>query len=272
MPVEPRSSLEETIAPPSLTYVNCDEPGLTRRRFGKGFSYRDPRDNRVDDADTLQRIRMLAIPPAWINVWICADPSGHIQATGRDQRGRKQYRYHSEWTAHRNELKFGSLTGFARSLPKLRKRVDEDLRQRGLPRERVIAAIIWLLDNTLIRIGNDSYQKENKSFGLTTLRTRHLEIHGSSLRFTFRGKSGKEWRLKLSDRRIAKIVGSIQELPGQNLFQYVDESGSQHEINSQNVNDYIREAIGPTFTSKHFRRWNATVFAAPRPSGRRSWP
>lgn len=262
VPVNSLGNPEEALAPPNLTYVNDGEPGITRRRFGKGFSYRDPQGNRVEDAETLRRIRMLAIPPAWTDVWISADPSGHIQATGRDLRGRKQYRYHAQWTAHRDEAKFGSLTAFARSLPKLRERVEEDLGRRGLPRERVIASVIWLLDHTLIRIGNDTYRKANKSFGLTTLRTRHLEIQGSSLRFAFRGKSGKEWRLKLSDRRIAKLVRAIQELPGQHLFQYLDEEGQRREINSQSVNDYIREAIGPTFTSKHFRTWNATVFAA----------
>ena len=253
---------EEDIALPNLSYVNDGEPGIRRRRSGKGFGYRDADGNRVEDPEVLRRIRALAIPPAWEDVWICADPVGHIQATGRDQRGRKQYRYHPDWTAFRDEAKFGSLAAFAHSLPKLRERVDTDLRRRGLPRERVIASVIWLLDNTLIRIGNDAYRRENKSFGLTTLRSKHLEIQGSSLRFSFRGKSGKEWKLKLTDRRIAKIVRAIQELPGQHLFQYVDEEGARREINSQNVNDYIREAIGSDFTSKHFRTWNATVFTA----------
>lgn len=176
---------DKVIAPPSLTYVNGDEPGLTRRRFGKGFSYRDHRDNRVDDAETLQRIRMLAIPPAWTNVWICTDPSGHIQATGRDRRGRKQYRYHPKWTLHRNEAKFGSLTAFARSLPNLRERVNEDLRRRGLPRERVIASIIWLLDNTLIRIGNDTYRKKTKASALplSSLGIWRFTAPASALRF-----------------------------------------------------------------------------------------
>jgi len=252
----------EARTPDHLSYVNDDGPGITRRRAGKGFSYRYPDGAKVEDPDTLKRIRMLGIPPAWTNVWICIDPNGHIQATGRDLRGRKQYRYHAGWTAFRDEAKFGSLIDFAYSLPKLRERVDADLRRRGLPRERVIASVIWLLDNTLIRIGNETYMRENKSYGLTTLRSKHVEIQGSSLRFSFRGKSGKEWRLKLSDRRIAKIVRAIQELPGQHLFQYLDEEGVRREITSQNVNEYIREAIGPNFTSKHFRTWNATVYAA----------
>lgn len=241
--------------------MNDDEPGYRRRRAGRGFSYTDADGKRVGDAATIRRIKGLAIPPAWSDVWICPDPAGHIQATGRDQRGRKQYRYHPAWTACRDETKFSSLADFARALPKLRERVDADLRRCGLSRERVIATVVHLLDRTMIRIGNDAYAQENKSFGLTTLRSRHLEIDGASLRFSFRGKSGREWRLKLSDRRIAGVVRAIQDLPGQHLFQYLDGDGARREIRSHDVNDYIRETIGPQFTSKHFRTWGATVFA-----------
>lgn len=245
-----------------LVYVNDAEPGYRRRRAGRGFLYLDPAGARLGDEGELARIRALAVPPAWSEVWICPDPAGHIQATGRDERGRKQYRYHPAWTAQRDEAKFSGLIAFARALPKLRARVDADLRKRGLPRERVVASVVRLLDNTLIRIGNDAYAQENGSFGLTTLRSRHLEAEGSSLRFSFTGKSGRKWRLKLSDRRVATVVRAIQELPGQRLFQYLDEEGGRHDIRSQDVNDYIRAAIGPDFSSRHFRTWGATVSAA----------
>jgi DNA topoisomerase-1 len=208
-------------------------------------------------------------------VWICPDPAGHIQATGRDARGRKQYRYHPAWTSCRDEAKFSSLVAFGRALPRLRARIDADLRRRGLSRERVVASVVRLLDNTLIRVGNDAYARDNSSFGLTTLRTRHLAIEGSSLRFSFVGKSGRTWRLKLTDRRVANVVRAIQELPGQRLIQYVGEDGERHVIRSQDVNSYLREAVGADFTSKHFRTWGATVAAAlalakeERPSSRR---
>lgn len=250
-----------------LAYVNDDEPGYRRRRAGSGFSYLDAAGARLRDEAALARIRALAIPPAWSDVWICPDPAGHIQATGRDDRGRKQYRYHPAWTACRDEAKFSSLAAFARTLPKLRARIDVDLRRRGLPRERVVATVVRLLDRTMIRVGNDAYAQENRSFGLTTLRARHLEIEGSSLRFSFRGKSGQEWRLKLSDRRVASAVRAIQELPGQRLFRYRDEDGGSQDIRSQDVNDYIRAATGADFTSKHFRTWGATVSAAPALAG-----
>lgn len=250
-----------------LAYVNDGDAGYRRRRSGTGFTYLDPHGSRVSDDAVITRIKALVIPPAWSDVWICVDPAGHIQATGRDQRGRKQYRYHPTWTECRDEAKFSSLTSFARVLPKLRRRVDADLRRRGLPRERVIASVIWLLDNTLIRIGNDTYALENKSFGLTTLRSRHLEIDGSNLRFSFVGKSGQEWRLKLTDRRIARLVRAIQDLPGQHLFQYLDEEGVRHQISSHDVNRYIQAEIGPEFSSKHFRTWGATVLAAVNLSG-----
>lgn len=244
-----------------LNYVNDGEPGYRRRKAGKRFHYLDLDGRRVRDTATIERVNTLAIPPAWKDVWICPDPAGHIQATGRDVRDRKQYRYHPAWRACRDEAKFSSLADFARELPRLRDRIDADLRRRGLPREKVLASVVHLLDRTMIRVGNDAYARENKSFGLTTLRSRHLEIEGSSLRFAFRGKSGQEWRLKLSDRRIARVVRALQDLPGQHLFQYLDEDGARREIRSHDVNDYMRDAIGAQFTSKHFRTWGATVFA-----------
>jgi DNA topoisomerase-1 len=245
-----------------LIYVTDTDPGIRRRGAGRGFRYRDAAGRAVVDENTLARIRSLAIPPAWTDVWICPEPSGHIQATGRDQKGRKQYRYHPEWTACRDEAKFSSLSAFAGLLPKLRARVESDLRKRGAARERVIASMVRLLDDTMMRIGNDAYTQQNKSFGITTLRVRHVETDGGSVRFSFRGKSGKEWRLKITDRRVATVIRALQELPGQRLFQYLDEDGERREVKSQDVNDYIRSAIGSDFTSKHFRTWGATVAAA----------
>ena len=244
-----------------LRYVSDTGPGITRRRAGKGFAYLKPNGERLTDPNTLERINGLAIPPAWTDVWISPDPTGHIQATGRDDRGRKQYRYHPDWMACRDQVKFSSLVTFAEALPTLREQVDRDLRRGGMPRERVLASIVWMLDNTMIRIGNHTYTRENNSFGLTTLRSRHVEIEGSSLRLSFVGKSGKEWKLKLVDRRIAKILRDIQELPGQHLFQYLDEDGGRQPVHSQDVNDYIREAAGPEFTSKDFRTWGGTTMA-----------
>ncbi len=245
----------------SLAYVSDLEPGI-RRKGSKRFSYVGPRGRQVTDERTLERIRMLAIPPAWTDVWISPEPEGHIQATGRDLRGRKQYRYHPKWTAFRDEAKYNSLIDFADALPKLRRQVDADLRRQGTPRERVLAAIVWLLDNTMIRVGNESYARENKSFGLTTLKRRHLTVEGSTLRFSFKGKSGKEWRVRLSDRRIARVMRSVQDIPGQDLFNYIDENGERGLVRSQDVNDYIRAAMGEGFSSKHFRTWGGTIAAA----------
>lgn len=259
-----------------LVHVSDTEPGIRRRRAGKGFFYVDSDGGRVTDESTLARIRSLAIPPAWADVWISPLEDGHIQATGRDERGRKQYRYHPGWTACRDEVKFGSLAAFAAALPDLRRRVEIDLGARGLSHERVLATVVWLLDRSMIRIGNPSYSRENGSFGLTTLRGRHVEIQGTTLRFAFRGKSGKEWRLRISDRRISRVVRAIQDLPGQHLFQYLDEDGARRQVRSQDVNDYIRAAAGDAFSSKHFRTWGGTVRAAgvlaatPLPEGGRA--
>ena len=245
----------------SLVYVSDEEPGIRRRRSGTGFSYVGLGGKTIRDSRIIKRINALAIPPAWTDVWISADPDGHIQATGRDVKGRKQYRYHERWAVCRDEVKYGSLAEFASKLPDLRVQVDRDLRRHGLPRERVLAAVVWLLDNTMIRVGNAVYARDNKSFGLTTLKTRHVEIEGAKLRFAFKGKSGKEWKLKLVDRRMAKTIRSIQELPGQNLFQYINGGGERRSVTSQDVNDYIRDAAGGDFSSKHFRTWGGTVRA-----------
>ena len=253
---------ELSAARADLAYVSDMEPGIRRRRVGKGFTFFTPQGQRLAMPEDIARIKALAIPPAWTDVWISPDPTGHIQATGRDQKGRKQYRYHPGWTACRDEAKFSSLVDFAGALPRIRERVDHDLRRRGTPRERVLASIVWLLDNTLIRIGNDAYTRENKSFGLTTLRSRHVEVEGQRIRFSFVGKSGQEWKLQLTDRRIARIVGAIEELPGQHLFQYLDEGGTRRPVHSHDVNHYIHETAGPDFSSKHFRTWSATIYAA----------
>lgn len=245
-----------------LIYTSDDEPGIRRKGRRGRFSYIGPDGADVRDKESLARIRDIAIPPAWSDVWISIEPEGHLQATGRDQRGRKQYRYHPSWAACRDEVKYSSLVAFGEALPGLRQRIDSDLRGRRLSRERVIASVVWLLDNAMIRIGNTAYARDNKSFGLTTLRDRHVEITGSTLRFAFKGKSGKEWRLKLADRRIAKVVRGAQDLPGQHLFQYLEDDGTRHGVHSHDVNDYIREATGADFSSKHFRTWAGTVQAA----------
>lgn len=250
----------------SLRYVNDDEAGLRRRRAGKGFAYFDEQGRRVTDKVELWRIERLAIPPAWTQVWICADAAGHIQATGRDARGRKQYRYHPRWVEQRNAAKYQHIVGFCRALPLIRHQADLDMRRPGLPREKVLAALVRLLDSTLIRIGNDAYATENKSYGLTTLRNRHVEIEGHEIRFEFTGKSGKVWNLALRDRRIARVVKACQDLPGQRLFQYleVDEQGRQQRraVSSSDVNQYLREVTGQDITAKDFRTWAGTVLAA----------
>lgn len=254
---EPQVSAEAA----SLVYVSDTEPGIRRVHAGRGFRYILPSGERLEDFDELDRIRKLAIPPAWTDVWICLDPDGHLQATGRDTRGRKQYRYHPRWAEVRDEAKYGSLTAFANALPHIRAQIDKDLRRRGLPRERVLASIVWLLDNTMIRIGNAAYARDNKSFGITTLRDKHVEIEGAKLRFRFKGKSGKEWNLGLTDRRIARVVRGAQELPGQHLFQYLDEDGERRAIRSEDVNRYIREHAGAEFSAKNFRTWGGTLLA-----------
>jgi DNA topoisomerase I len=248
--------------PAGLVHISDGEPGLRRKRAGRGFCYIGLDGRKVSDPDTLSRIRALAIPPAWTDVWISPSAAGHFQASGRDQRGRKQYRYHPDWIACRDAAKFEKLAEFARALPAIRRRVQDDMRRRNITRERVIASVVWLLDRTFVRIGNDHYARENGSYGLTTLRSRHVDLNGGTVRFSFKGKSGREWQIKLSDRRIAATVGKLEELPGQHLFQYLDDDGDPHPIQSSDVNAYLREASGTDFTSKHFRTWAATKDAA----------
>jgi len=245
-----------------LLYVSDEAPGITRRRAGKGFIYRLPGGGPVRDAATLQRIRSLAIPPAWTQAWICLRPNGHIQATGRDQKGRKQYRYHPRWREVRDAAKYERMVEFARTLPAIRARVDSDMRLPGLPREKVLATVVHLLEATLIRVGNDDYAKQNRSYGLTTLRNRHVTVEGAELRFTFKGKGGKSWNLRVTDRRVARIVRACQDLPGQELFQYRDGDGTLHDVTSADVNDYLRGITGQEITAKDFRTWAGTVLAA----------
>ncbi len=244
-----------------LRYVSDVMPGIRRKRAGKGFSYLSPDGATIRDARELKRIRALAIPPAYTDVWICPNPNGHIQATGRDARGRKQYRYHPRWREVRDETKFGRMLAFSEVLPSVRARVESDLARPGLPREKVLAAVLRLLECTGIRVGNDEYAKANRSFGLTTLRDRHVAVSGSTLRFQFRGKSGKTHDVELSDRRLARIVRRCQALPGEDLFQYVDDEGNRQTIGSGDVNDYLRQISEQDFTAKDFRTWAGTILA-----------
>jgi DNA topoisomerase I len=244
-----------------LHYVNDDGPGYRRNRHGSRFEYKDTQRKRIRDEQRLLRIKRLAIPPAWNDVWICPLPNGHIQATGRDARGRKQYRYHVRWRELRDENKFEKLADFAKALPKIRRRVAKDLKLPGVPREKVLATIVRLLERTFMRIGNEEYARENKSFGLTTIKDRHVTVRGAQLRFRFRGKSGRQHEVEVTDQRIAKIVSKCQDLPGQNLFQYVID-GEMRDVTSQDVNDYLREISGENFTAKDFRTWAGTLLAA----------
>src|SRR6266550_1720068 len=245
-----------------LRYVSDQSPGLRRKRVGKGFIYLDSGGRTLRDAETIGRIKRLAVPPAWTDVWICSDPRGHLQATGRDIRGRKQYRYHARWRDVRDAVKYDRMLAFAAALPKIREQTDRDLERPGMPREKVLAAIVRLLEETRIRVGNEEYRKENGSFGLTTLRNRHVEVIGSDVRFSFRGKSGKLHRVDLQDRRLARIVKRFLEIPGQELFQYVDETGEPKAIESADVNDYLGEISGEDFTAKDFRTWAGTILVA----------
>ena len=256
-----RASALATARASGLRYASDARPGITRWRSGRGFTYRDPDGSTIRDSAVRARIAALAIPPAWTDVWICPWPNGHIQATGRDARGRKQYRYHAEWRSQRGSEKFERMIEFGRVLPRLRRQCDSDLRRRGLPREKVLAAVVRLLELTLIRVGNDAYARLNRSFGLTTLRDRHANVAGSRVRFRFRSKSGAIHESDLRDRRIAAIVKRCQELPGQELFQYVDEDGGVHDVASDDVNEYLRAATGGDFTAKDVRTWAGTVLA-----------
>ncbi|HJT19549.1 MAG TPA: hypothetical protein VJ746_03710 [Nitrospira sp.] len=245
-----------------LRYVSDCRPGIARRRRGEGFIYVAPDGKPVRDKTVLARIKALAIPPAWRDVWICSDPDGHMQATGRDARGRKQHRYHPQWRTVRDETKFHRMVAFAEALPRIREHVEQDLARPGLPREKILATVVRLLETTLIRIGHEEYARRNGSFGLATLRDRHVRINGSNLRFAFRGKSGVLHAVDLRDRRLARIVGQSRDLPGYELFQYLDESGARRSIDASDVNDYIRQLAGDEFTAKDFRTWAGTVLAA----------
>jgi DNA topoisomerase-1 len=267
-PWRPAAAPEEAIDPlaaaraAQLRHVSDAMPGITRHPAENGFDYRDPDGKLIGDFATLSRIRKLAIPPAWTAVWICPDPNGHLQATGRDKRGRKQYRYHPRWREVRDRSKFDKMLLFGRVLPLIRERVDADLRRPGLPRERVLAAIIRLMELTLFRIGNAEYAKENGSFGLTTLRDRHVAIEGAHLHLSFQGKGGKRYESDINDRRLARIVKQCRDLPGYELFQYLDEHGERHSIDSSDVNGYLREITGEEITAKDFRTWAGTNLAA----------
>ncbi len=245
-----------------LRYVGEAGPGLGRKRAGKYFSYVGLDGAPIRDPGTLARIKALAIPPAWTDVWICPDPQGHIQATGYDAKGRKQYRYHPRWRAVRDEAKYGRLAAFGAALPRIRARVATDLARPGLPRAKVLAAVVHLLETTYIRVGNAEYARENQSYGLTTLRNEHVDVHGAQVQFHFRGKSGKEHQVALSDRRLARLVQRCQELPGQELFQYRTEDGRFQPVDSADVNAYLREVAGAEFSAKDFRTWAGTVLAA----------
>ena len=245
-----------------LRYVHDGAPGISRRRVKDGFTFHNPDGSRITDEDEIARIRKLAIPPAYEDVWICRQPNGHLQATGRDARGRKQYRYHPKWRAVRDEGKFERMLVFSRVLPTIRTRVDTDLAKPGLPRERVLAAVVRLLEQTLARVGNEEYARDNKSFGLTTLRNRHVKLAGSHLVFDFRGKHGIDHHVDLADRRLANIVKRCRDLPGQHLFQFLDADGARHAVGSDDVNAYLHDISGEDITAKDFRTWAATNLAA----------
>jgi DNA topoisomerase-1 len=263
-------AIESTVAADSaeaadeagLQYVNDERPGYSRRAKGKNFEYLDLAGKAIRDERRLLRIKRLAIPPAWTDVWICPSANGHIQATGRDARGRKQYRYHERWREVRDENKFDRLGQFAKALPNIRRRIAQDLKLPGLPREKVLATIVRLLERTFIRIGNEEYARDNKSFGLTTLKNRHAKVKGAKVLFRFRGKSKRQHEVDVTDRKVAKVVAKCQDLPGQDLFQFVDDDGKAQNITSQDVNEYLREIAGEDFTAKDFRTWGGTVLAA----------
>jgi DNA topoisomerase-1 len=258
LPVDPKKSA--ILA--GLRYVSSDSAGFARKPAGKGFSYIDLEGRPIRDRETLRRIRSLVIPPAWKNVWICAFEHGHLQATGVDARGRRQYRYHPGYRQIRNQTKFHRMLHFAKALPGIRSCVEQDLKLPGLPKEKVIATVVRLLETTFIRIGNEEYAKQNASFGLTTLHNRHVRIEGSTIRFHFRGKSAQVHTVTIEDRRLSRIVRDCRELPGYELFQYVDDAGEPHSLGSADVNAWLRETSGEDFTAKDFRTWAGTVQTA----------
>ncbi len=264
----PSETQNEDIAAPveaakaaGLRYVSDATPGIQRKRAGKHFSYLGRDGKPIHDEEQLKRIRSLGIPPAWTNVWICPNPRGHIQATGRDAKGRKQYRYHPKWRIIRDETKYDRMMDFGKALPLIRERVEHDLRLHGLPREKVLATVVRLLDTTSIRIGNEEYARENGSFGLTTMRDNHVDVEGTTVEFHFRGKSGKDHTIDVKDRQLAKIIKRCQALPGHELFQYYDEHQQLHTIESDNVNTYLQQITEKEFTAKDFRTWAGTITA-----------
>ncbi|WP_447980022.1 DNA topoisomerase IB [Candidatus Nitrospira bockiana] len=259
---EPVLAPVESARSAGLRYVSDTEPGIRRQKSGKGFVYRTPEGRVVRDAETLRRITSLAIPPAWRDVWICTDARGHLQATGRDAKGRKQYRYHARWREVRDETKYHRMVAFVRALPRIRRRVARDLARPGLPREKILATVVRLLETTLIRVGNEEYARDNDSFGLTTMRDRHVDVNGAAIRFEFRGKSGIKHTVDLTDRRLAHIIKQSQDLPGYELFQYLEKDGVRRSIDSTDVNAYLKEIAGEEFTAKDFRTWAGTVLAA----------
>jgi DNA topoisomerase-1 len=256
--IAPKEIAEEA----GLRYVTDTKPGYTRKKHGKEFEYFDTQDKKITDEKILTRIKSIGVPPAYENVWICPQVNGHLQATGLDARGRKQYRYHVKWRATRDENKFHHILHFGDILPKIRERIESDLKLDGLPREKVLACVVSLMEKTLIRIGNQEYARDNQSYGLTTLRRKHVHVTGNKIAFSFKGKSGKEWDLSINDRRIANIVSKCADIPGHELFKYITEDGTKKEITSADVNDYLRDITGEHFTAKDFRTWSGTVLAA----------
>ena len=245
-----------------LRYVSDDRPGIRRKRVGRGFSYIDADGKRIQDKEQLKRLKAIGIPPALKDVWICPLPHGHLLATGRDEKGRKQYIYHPEWRKFRSQAKFNRMVLFGVALPSIRAATEKDLKRQGLPKEKVLATVVQLLETTLIRVGNDQYAKKNRSFGLTTMRDRHVKISGATVKFEFRGKSGIDHEIQLHDRRLAKIIKNCRDIPGYDLFQYYDEAGDRQTIDSGDVNDYLQEITGEDFTAKDFRTWSGTLLAA----------
>jgi DNA topoisomerase-1 len=260
LPAMPDTALPDVL-PPDLHYVDDTQPGITRKLLRGKFCYFDPAGQRIKAPDEIKRINALAVPPAYTNVWICADPRGHLQATGRDARGRKQYRYHPRWREVRDADKYSRLRDFGQALPKLRKRLEALLDAPGFSRDKVMATVITLLDATLIRVGNTQYARENRSYGLTTLRSRHVEVNGSAILFQFRGKSGVEHQITVKDRRLARIIKRCLEIPGQDLFQYLDEQGERHTVSSSDVNAYLQTLTGADFTAKDYRTWAGSALA-----------
>ncbi|WP_410734063.1 DNA topoisomerase IB [Bradyrhizobium sp. sBnM-33] len=256
--VDPRDAAESA----GLRYVSDERPGIRRKKAGTGFSYTQPDGSKLIEPDALKRIRALAIPPAWTDVWICPFSDGHIQATGRDAKGRKQYRYHARFREVRESTKYEHVVAFADALSSIRETVREHMALRGLPREKVLATVVHLLETTLIRVGNDDYARQNSSYGLTTLKNRHAAVEGNEVRFRFTGKGGKQWSLRVRDRRVAKIIRACQELPGQELLQYIDEQGNSQDVTSTDVNEYLKSITGKDITAKDFRTWAGTVLAA----------